>query len=101
MSKVAVMGTFTCRDGRTDEMEAVLTTMVEAASDEPGVEVYSYHRGDDNAFWFFALMADATSMERHGQSEAMQAAMSAFGALVVEPPQVSVTTPVAALGLDV
>ena len=32
--------------------------------------------------------------------EAMQAAMSAFGPLVADPPQMSVTTPVAALGLD-
>jgi quinol monooxygenase YgiN len=45
-------------------------------------------------------MADAESMQNHGQSEAMQAAMSAFGPLVADPPQMSVTTPVAALGLD-
>ncbi len=100
MSKVTVMGTFTCQDGKAEEMEAVLTAMVEAASGEPGVEIYSYHRGEENAFWFFALMADEKSMENHGQSEAMQAAMSAFGPLVAEPPQMSVTRPVAALGLD-
>lgn len=100
MSKVSVMGTFTCQDGKAEEMEAVLTAMVEAASGEPGVEIYSYHRGEENAFWFFALMADAESMQNHGQSEAMQAAMSAFGSLVADPPQMSVTTPVAALGLD-
>jgi quinol monooxygenase YgiN len=39
-------------------------------------------------------------MQNHGQSEAMQAAMSAFGPLVADPPQMSVNTPVAALGLD-
>ena len=100
MSKVSVMGTFTCQDGKAEEMEAVLTAMVEAASGEPGVEIYSYHRGEENAFWFFALMADEESMQNHGQSEAMQAAMSAFGPLVAEPPQMSVTSPVAALGLD-
>ncbi len=100
MSKVSVMGTFTCQEGKAEEMEAVLATMVEAASGEPGVEIYSYHRGEENAFWFFALMADEESMQNHGQSEAMQAAMSAFGPLVAEPPQMTVTTPVAALGLD-
>ena len=100
MSKVSVMGTFTCQDGKAEEMEAVLTAMVEAASSEPGVEIYSYHRGEENAFWFFALMADEEAMQNHGQSEAMQAAMSAFGPLVAEPPQMSVTSPVAALGLD-
>ncbi|MCJ7439070.1 MAG: antibiotic biosynthesis monooxygenase [Acidimicrobiia bacterium] len=100
MSKVSMMGTFTCQDGKAEEMETVLGAMVEAARDEPGVEIYSYHRGEENTFWFFALMADAESMQKHGQSEAMQAAMSSFGPLVAGPPQMSMTTPVAALGLD-
>jgi quinol monooxygenase YgiN len=100
MSKVSVMGTFTCQDGKAKEMEAVLATMVEAASSEPGVEIYSYHRGEDNNFWFFALMTDKESMQHHGQSEAMQATMSSFMPLVAAPPQMSVTTPIAALGLD-
>ena len=105
MSKVSVIGTLTCQAGKADEMEAVLATMVEAARDEPGVEVYSYHRGDEqngegNTFWFFALMADEESMQKHGQSEAMQAAMSAFGALAAGPPEMSMAKPVAAIGLD-
>ena len=100
MSKISVMGTFTCHEGKAEETEAVLATMVEAARGEPGVEIYSYHRDPrGNTFWFFALMADEQSMQGHGQSEAMQAAMSAFGPLVAAPPQVTVTTPVAALGL--
>ena len=100
MSEVSVMGTLTCQDGKVEEMAGVLTAMVEAARGEPGVEIYSYHRGKENTFWFFALMADEESMQNHGQSEAMQAAMSAFGPLVSAPPQMTVTTPVAAIGLD-
>ncbi|MDY7104794.1 MAG: antibiotic biosynthesis monooxygenase [Actinomycetota bacterium] len=100
MSKMSVMGTFTCQEGRADEMEGVLGGMVDAARDEPGVEIYSYHRGEGNRFWFFALMADEASMEAHGRSEAMQQAMAGFGALVDEPPQMSTARPVAALGLD-
>lgn len=100
MSKVSMMGTFTCQDGKAEEMEAVLAAMVEAARGEPGVEIYSYHRGEANTFWFFALMTDMQSMQHHGQSEAMQAAMSAFGPLVAAPPQMNVTTPIAALGVD-
>jgi quinol monooxygenase YgiN len=100
VSKVSVVGSFTCREGAADEMEAALTSMVEAAESEPGVEIYSYHRGDGGTFWFFALMADEESMRRHGRSDAMQAAMAAFGPLVAEPPQMTVATPVAALGLD-
>ena len=59
-------------------MEAVLASLVEAAGDEQGVEIYSYHRGEGNTFWFFALMTDEQA----------------------EPPQMSVTRPVAALGFD-
>lgn len=100
MGKTSMMGTFTCQDGTAEQMEEVLTQMVEAAREEPGVEVYSYHRGEGNTFWFFALMTDEESMQQHGQSEAMQAAMAAFGPLVAEPPQMTTTTPVAAIGLD-
>ena len=100
MSKVTVLGTFKCQDGKATEMEAVLAEMVEAARGEPGVEIYSYHRGEENTFWFFALMADAESMQKHGQSDAMKTAMSAFGPLVAGPPQMTITAPVAALGLD-
>ena len=32
MSKVSVMGTLTCQEGKADEMAEVLTAMVEAAS---------------------------------------------------------------------
>lgn len=100
MDKITVMGTFTCQDGKAEEMEAVLVAMAEAATSEPGVEIYSYHRGDGNDFWFFALMTDAESMQVHGRSEAMQAAMTDFGPLVSSPPRMTVTTPVAAIGLD-
>lgn len=100
MGKISMMGTITCQAGKGDEMAAVLTEMVEAAKEEPGVEVYSYHRAEDDTFWFFALMSDEASMQHHGRSEAMQAAMAAFGPLMAAPPQMQVTTPVAAVGLD-
>ena len=57
--------------------------------------------GNHSTYWFFALMADEESMKQHGQSEAMQAAMSAFGPLVAARPEMTVTHPVAAIGLDV
>ena len=100
MSKVAMIGSFACQDGKADEMEEVLAAMVEAARAEPGVEVYSYHRGSENTFWFFALMADEQSMQQHGQTDAMRAAMQAFMPLMAEPPTMSPATPVAAVGLD-
>ncbi len=101
MGKVSMIGTITCQDGKADEMAAVLAQMVAAAEDEPGCEIYSYHRGEGNQFWFFAVMADQESMQAHGQSEAMQAAMQAFMPLMAEPPQMSPATPIAAIGFDV
>ncbi len=101
MSKVSMMGTITCQDGKADEMEAVLTAMVEAAREEPGVEIYSYHRGEGNNFSFFALLTDAESMQSHGQSDGMKAAMAAFMPLMAEPPQMSPATPIAAIGFEV
>ena len=101
MSKVSMMGTITCQDGKVDEMAAVLAQMVEAAREEPGVEIYSYHRHEDDTFSFFALMTNAEAMQGHGQSEAMQSAMQAFGPLMAGPPQMSPATPIAAIGFDI
>jgi len=100
MNKVSMMGSFECLEGQAEAMEDVLAKMVSAASHEPGCEIYSYHRGDGNTFWFFALMTDPDSMQKHGQSEAMQTAMAAFGPLVAGPPKMSMSRPIAALGLD-
>ncbi len=101
MSKVSMIGTMTCQDGKADEMQAVLVEMAEAAKQEPGVEIYSYHRGEGNSFGFFALMADQEAAQGHGQSEAMQAAMQKVGPLLSEPPQMTMSTPVAAVGFDI
>ena len=100
MSKVSMIGTISCQEGKGDEMEVVLTSMVAAASEEPGVEIYSYHRGEDDTFWFFALMTNQEAMQGHGQSEAMQSAMQNFMPLMAAPPQMSPATPIAAIGLD-
>ena len=54
MSKVSMIGSLIgslmCQEGKA-EVEGVLTAMVEAARGEPGVEIYSYHRGEVNTFW--------------------------------------------------
>ena len=40
-------------------------------------------------------------MQAHGQSDAMKAAMAAFGPLMAEPPQMTPATPIAAIGFEV
>lgn len=94
-----MIGTLECQDGKADEMEAVLSAMVEAAREEDGVEIYSYHRGEGNTYWFFALMSDEASMQNHGRSEAMQAAMANFGEVAAGRPQMSKAIPVAGIGI--
>lgn len=96
-----MIGSITCQDGKGDEMEAVLTQMVEAAREEPGVEIYSYHREEGNSFSFFALMTDQDAVQNHGQTDAMKAAMQAFGPLMAGPPEMSTSTPFAAVGYEV
>ena len=39
-------------------------------------------------------------MQKHGQSDAMQAAMARFMPLAAGPPQMTTTTPIAAVGLE-
>lgn len=100
MPKVSMMGTITCVHGKGDEMAQVLTSMVEAARCEPGVEIYSYHRLGADEFSFFALMSDEEAMNNHGRSDAMQAAMEDFGPLMAQPPQMTPGAPIAAIGFD-
>jgi quinol monooxygenase YgiN len=99
MSKVSMMRTFSCQDGKADEMENALRKMVAAASDEPGIEIYSYHRSEGNNFSFFALMSSPEAMQQHGQTAALQAAMAELGPLMAA--QMASATPIAAIGFDV
>lgn len=102
MSKVSMIGTFTCVDGENEAMEAAMAAQVAAAADAGGVELYSYHRaGENNSYCFFALFSDQAAMEAHGNSEAMQAAMAAFGPLLAGPPDMTVAEPLTAHGFDI
>ena len=56
MSKVSMVGKFTCVEGGSEAMEAAMADMVAASDDADGVEIYSYHRGEENVYCFFALM---------------------------------------------
>jgi quinol monooxygenase YgiN len=100
MSKVSMVASFTCADGKADEMDAVLTAQVAAAAGLDGVEVYSYHRGEENEYSFFALFTSMEALQGHGEAESLKEVMPAFMSLLTGPPQMSVYVPVAAVGLD-
>lgn len=100
MSKVAMVATFTSIEGKADEMDAVLTEQVSAAAGLDGVEVYSYHRGEDDRYSFFALFSSMDAVQAHGEADSLKHVMPAFMSLLATPPQMSVYSPVAAVGLD-
>jgi quinol monooxygenase YgiN len=101
MSKVTMIGTITCQDGKNEAIEAMFADMVAASKDEPGCEIYAYLRGEGNEYHFFALMSGPDAMQAHGQSEAMQKAMAPMGDVLAGPPNMMVTHPVAANGFDI
>jgi quinol monooxygenase YgiN len=100
MSKVSVFAKFSCKEGKGAEMDEALRAVVAASESVDGVESYSYHRGDDGIYWFFALMTSMEAAQQHAGNEAMQAAMPAMMALLDGPPDMGMTTPVAANGFD-
>ena len=100
MSKVSVFAKFSCLQGKGEEMDEALRAVVAASESVDGVESYSYHRGEDGTYWFFALMSSVEAAQQHANNEAMQAAMPALMSLLAGPPDMAMTTPVAANGFE-
>ena len=95
-----MFSTFTCKDGKAADMKNLLADMVEAAVDEPGIEVLSFHEGEANAFWFFALLSDRAAIRQHRESFTARDFIAEFDDLVEIKPRISITAPMAAIGLD-
>ena len=100
MSKVSVFCTFTCKEGKAAEIRLLLADMVEAAVDEPGIEVLSFHEGEQNTFWFFALLTDRAAIRQHREHFTARDFIAEFDELVEIKPKISITAPMAAIGLD-
>ncbi|NNE10739.1 MAG: antibiotic biosynthesis monooxygenase [Ilumatobacter sp.] len=101
MSKISLIAKLTAADGRADELAAALASVVEAADEEDGLEVYSAHRADDGTFYFFELYRDADALAVHGRGERMRAAMGALGGLLGGRPEIIQMTPLVAKGLEI
>ncbi|MGH1505829.1 MAG: putative quinol monooxygenase [Acidimicrobiales bacterium] len=102
MSKVSIVAKLTAAEGKHEELEAALASLIEAANSEAGLEVYavSADTKDPDTYWFFELYTDAAALEVHGKGDEMKAAMGALGGLLGGRPEVHVARPVAAKGLD-
>lgn len=103
MSKLSVIAKLTAADGKSDELEAALGSLIAAAEEEAGLEVYSVHAANDEpgVYWFFELYSGDDAMAVHGKGDAMKAAMGSLGGLLAGRPEVIMMSPVAAKGLDI
>lgn len=102
MTKISLIAKLTAADGKAEELQAALAPLAAAGAEESGLEVYSFHRSndDENVIYAFELYADQAALEVHGKGETMKAAMGALGGLLAGRPEVTLMTPVAAKGLD-
>lgn len=103
MSKIALIAKLTAADGKADELEAAIANVVQAAEEEPGLEVYAAHKVGDQPgiFYFYELYSDGDALGVHGKGDRMRAAMGAFAGLLAGRPEVTMMSPVGAKGLDV
>jgi len=103
MSKISLIAKLTAAEGKSSELEAVLTNVIAAAEEEEGLEVYSVHAANDEpgVYYFFELYRDEEAKAVHGKGEGMRTAMGAFAGLLGGRPEIIMMTPVAAKGLDI
>jgi quinol monooxygenase YgiN len=95
--QVALIARITARPEAAAEAEAVLRTLVDAATEEPGTVEYVLNReGDEGSFWLFEVYADQAAFDAHGQSPALAQAFGTLGGLLAEPPEMHLVTPVQA-----
>ena len=102
MAKITLMATLIAVEGKEEELKAALVDLVDAADEEPGLEIYSVHasRDEPSVFRFFELYTDSDALKVHGTGERMAAAMTTLGALLAGPPEIIRLTPLAAKGID-
>lgn len=103
MSKISLLAKLTIAEGKTEELEAAIGPLIAAADEEPGLEIYSFHKDtkDENVYYFFELYTDADALAVHGKGDGMKAAMGALGGCLAGRPEITMLSPVAAKGLDI
>ena len=102
MSKISLIAKLTAADGKSEDLEAALCGVIDAAAEEDGLEVYGAHRADDEpgVYYFFEALPGPGREGRARQGRTDRAAMGAFGGLLAGRPELTMMTPVAAKGLD-
>ncbi|MDJ0767577.1 MAG: putative quinol monooxygenase [Ilumatobacter sp.] len=103
MSKISLIAKLTAAEGKQAELEDAMRSVVEAADEEPGLEVYAANAVDDEpgVYYFYEIYADEAARDAHGTGDRMRAAMGAFAGLLGGRPEIITMTPIAAKGADV
>lgn len=102
MAKISLIARITAVEGRESELEAAFEAVVKAASEEPGLEVYSVHAAQDlpGVYYFFEVYSDISARSTHGTGTAMTEALPALLAELSGEPEVTLLTPLFAKGIS-
>jgi quinol monooxygenase YgiN len=100
--KISIIAKLTAAEGKSEALEQAICDVVAAASEEPGLEVYSAHASDDEPgiYYFFEIYSDADAKAEHGKGDGMRSAMGAFAGLLAARPEVVTMRPIVDKGLD-
>ncbi len=95
--KVALIARITVQPDAAADAETALRRLVDAAGDEAGTVEYILNReGDSGSFWFYEVYADQAAFDAHGKNPALGEVFGTLGALLAEPPEMHLLTPVQA-----
>jgi quinol monooxygenase YgiN len=103
MSKISLIAKLIAVEGKQAELEDALRTVIDAAAEEDGLEIYSAHRSADEptVYYFFELYRDEDAKDIHGKGQRMRAAMGGFAGLLAGRPEITTMSPVAAKGFEI
>ena len=101
MPRPALIAKMTARDGRRDELVAVLQELVAAVEAEPGTLQYALNLSttEPEVVYFYEIYADADGVAAHAGSAAMKAAGAAMGELLAGRPELQRLELIAGKGL--
>jgi quinol monooxygenase YgiN len=97
MSEIHVFANVTAAAGNADKLRDVLTTLVAATKEEPGVISYILHEDikTPGNFYVFEAYKNQAAVDAHMASPHLAAAFAAAGPLIAGAPSIVPTTVVA------
>lgn len=102
MAKVAVFARLVARPGRRDDLVQMCQQLLNGARGEDGTELYVLHVSDQepDVVRLYELYRDDEALAAHGGSDTMTSVFPRLSELLAAAPDMAVSTPVAAKGID-